>query len=106
MPMKSNRVNKFIESGKGKIRYDRKLKIHYLQLLVEPSGYRTQDITIGIDPGSSFDGFSVVSSDTHHINIELIQRAKKGKTSIKTLKKRQAETRRGRRSRLRRRSKG
>jgi hypothetical protein len=101
MPMKSNRVSKFVKLNRGRIRYDRKLKIHYLQLLVAPSGYRTQDITIGIDPGSSFDGFSVVSSDTHHINIELIQRAKKGKTSIKTLKKRQAEARRVRRSRLR-----
>lgn len=101
MPMKSNRVTKFVNEGKGRIRYDRKLKIHYLQLLVEPSNYRTQDITIGLDPGSSFDGVSVVSDDTHHINIELIQRAKKGKTSIKYLKQRQATNRRTRRSRLR-----
>ena len=101
MPMKSNRVYKFIQSGKGKIRYDRKLNIHYLQLLEAPSDYETQDITLGIDPGSSFDGLSIVSKDTHHINIELVQRAKKGKTAIKTLKQRQATTRRTRRSRLR-----
>ena len=101
MPMKSNRVSKFIQSGRGKIRYDRKLRIHYLQLLSTPSGFRTQGITIGIDPGSSFDGISVVSTDTHHINIELIQRAKKGKTSIKAMKTRQSENRRVRRSRLR-----
>ena len=101
MPMKSRRVTKFIKEHKARIRYDRKLKIHFLQLLQEPSGYETQEMTLGIDPGSSFDGFSIVSSDTHHENIELIQRAKKGKTSIKTLKKRQAETRRTRRSRLR-----
>lgn len=101
MPMKSNRVSKFIRLRRGKIRYDRKVKIHYLQLTTEPSGYRTQDITIGVDPGSSFDGFSVVSQDTHHVNIELIQRPKSGKASIKMLKKRQAEARRSRRSRLR-----
>lgn len=101
MPMKSRRVTKCIKEGKGKIRYDRKLKIHYLQLLVKPSGFKTQDITIGIDPGSSFDGFSIVSSDTHHNNIELIQRPKKGKTSIKALKIRQTSNRRVRRSRLR-----
>ena len=101
MPMKSNRVSKFVGLKKGKIRYDRKLKIHYLQLLETPSDFETQDITIGIDPGSSFDGFSVVSSDTHHVNIELIQRAKKGKTSIKSFKTRQAQNRGVRRSRLR-----
>ena len=101
MPMKSNRVSKFIEEGKGRIRYDRKLKIHYLQLIIEPSDEKTQEITIGIDPGSSFDGVSVVSDDTHHINIELIQRSKKGKASIKAFKMRQASNRRVRRSRLR-----
>ena len=101
MPMKSNRITKFITSGKGKIRYDRKLGLHYLQLLVEPSDYATQDITIGLDPGSSFDGFSVVSKDTHHVNIELVQRPKRGKNSIKSLKTRQRTNRRIRRSRLR-----
>lgn len=101
MPMKSRRVGKFIRLRKGRIRFDRKLRIHYLQLLQEPSGLRTQDITIGIDPGSSFDGFSVVSADTHHVNIELIQRAKKGKNAIKSFKERQASNRRVRRSRLR-----
>lgn len=99
--MKSNRAGKFIRTKRGRIRYDRKLSIHYLQLLNAPSGYETQDITIGIDPGSSFDGFSVVSSDTHHINIELIQRPKRGKTTIKSFKQRQATNRRTRRSRLR-----
>jgi hypothetical protein len=101
MPMKSTRVKKFIDSGKGRIRYDRKLRIHYLQLLVEPSSEETQDVTLGLDPGSTFDGISVVSSKCHHINIELIQRPKKGKNAIKTFKARQASTRRVRRSRLR-----
>ena len=101
MPMKASRVNKFIKEKKGKICYDRKLNIHYLKLLVLPSGFNLQDITIGIDPGSCFDGFSVVSDTTHHVNIELVQRAKKGKTAIKFFKERQAMNRRTRRNRLR-----
>ena len=104
MPMRSNRVSRYIHENKGRIRYDRKLNIHYLQLLVEPSGYNTQDITIGLDPGSTYDGFSVVSLDTHHVNIELIQRPKKGKkskNSVSTYKKRQSMNRRVRRGRLR-----
>lgn len=101
MPMKATRVKKFVDSGKGRIRYDRKLKIYYLQLLVNPSGEELQEITLGLDPGSTFDGISIVSSRYHHVNIELIQRPKKGKTSIKAFKTRQACNRRVRRSRLR-----
>jgi hypothetical protein len=101
MPMKASRVNRFVQEGKGKIRYDRKLNIHYLQLLITPSDTKTQKITMGIDPGSTFDGFSVVSSKSHQANIELIQRAKKGKTAIKTFKENQATNRRTRRGRLR-----
>ncbi len=101
MPMKSRRVSKFIKLKLGRIRYDTKLKLHYLQLLKQPNGLETQDITLGLDPGSSFDGISVVSSDTHHCNFELIQRPKKGKTAIKFFKTRQSTNRLVRRSRLR-----
>lgn len=101
MPMKASRVNRFVKEGKGKIRYDRKLNIHYLQLLVPPSDNQYQKITLGVDPGSTFDGFSVVSSQSHHVNIELIQRPKKGRNSIKAFKENQATNRRTRRGRLR-----
>ena len=101
MPKTSSRVSKFVAEGRGKIRYNRKLKLHYLQLLVEPSGEDTQDITLGIDPGSTFDGLSVVSSKCHHCNYELIQRPKVGKNSIKSFKKRQSVNRRHRRTKLR-----
>lgn len=100
MPMKSKRATRFLETKEAKLRYDSQLRIHYLQLQREPSGYAVQEIVIGIDPGSTFDGISVVSKDTHHHNFELIQRPKKGKNSIKSFKARQALNRRIRRSRL------
>lgn len=101
MPMSPRRVRKYIASGKARMCYNRKLRVHYLELLAAPSGFNTQCITIGLDPGSSFDGFSVVSSEVHHLNVELIQRPKKGKNSIRSFKARQASNRRVRRCRLR-----
>ena len=77
MPMKASRVRRFIKLGKGKLRYNRKLGLHYLQLLVEPSGEILSEVILGIDPGSQFDGFSIVSGNKHLGNWELIQRAKK-----------------------------
>ena len=100
MPMKIKRASRFIQNKEARIRYDCKIKLHYLELLREPSGYAVQEIIIGIDPGSCFDGISIVSKDTHHDNYELIQRPKKGKNSIKTFKDRQRTNRRLRRSRL------
>ena len=101
MPMLCSRAGKLIKQGRAKLKYFNKLKVHYIELLYEPSGDNTQIISVGIDPGSWFDGFSVVSRKCHHLNVELLQRPKRGKTAIKSLKKRQAMNRRVRRSRLR-----
>jgi|JI9StandDraft_2_1071091.scaffolds.fasta_scaffold01939_4 hypothetical protein len=101
MPMKQTKAYYLVKTGKAKFRYDRKLNLWYLKLLVEPNGFATQEVTLGVDPGSTFDGFSVVSKKYHHLNVELIQRPKKGKNSIKFFKERQAMNRRIRRSRLR-----
>jgi len=101
MPMKYSKAIRLIRESKAKMRYDRKINLIYLQLLFVPSGNNLQDIRLGLDPGSTFDGISVVSNTSHHCNYELIQRAKKGKTAIKSFKTRQAMNRRVRRSRLR-----
>lgn len=101
MPMTCARARILCKEGKAKIKFDRKLNLHYVQLLVEPSGYDTQEISLGIDPGSTFDGVTILSKKCHHLNVELIHRPKKGKNSIKSFKARQAMNRRVRRSRLR-----
>jgi len=83
MPMLWRRARMFIKAGKARKRYDRKTNITWLQLLVEPSDMETQAISLGIDPGSVFDGYSVVSKECHHHNHEHINREKNGKNSIK-----------------------
>ena len=101
MPMTEVRIKRFIAEGKGKMCFDRKLHIPYFKLFSKPCGKKTQAITLALDPGSVFDGISIVSKQCHHLNIELVQREKKGKTSISHFKKRQANTRQVRRSKLR-----
>jgi hypothetical protein len=101
MPMKQTKAFWLVKNHKAKFRFNRKLNLWYLKLLVSPSGYLTQEIVLGIDPGSTFDGYSLLSKLFHHLNIEYIQRPKKGKNSIKSFKQRQSMNRRVRRCRLR-----
>ena len=72
MPMRWGRAAKYVKLGKARFRLHRKLGIKYLELLEKPSGFDTQKIVLGFDPGSIYDGFSVVSDQCHHENIELI----------------------------------
>lgn len=101
MPMKASKARRLVKTGKARFRFDRKLNLWYLKLLFEPSGYATQEIVLGIDPGSTFDGYTLLSKVCHYLNVELVHRPKKGKNSIKSFKTRQASNRRVRRSRLR-----
>jgi len=60
MPTKASRARKWLEKGKAKVvRND--LKIFVIQLISEPSGYQTQEIACGLDPGSDFTGIAVQS---------------------------------------------
>lgn len=72
MPMRWGRAVKYVKLGKAKFRLHRKLGIKYLELLEKPCDMKTQTIVLGFDPGSVYDGFSVVSDQCHHENFELI----------------------------------
>lgn len=68
MPMRWGRVRKYLKLGKGVLKYG-KLGILYFKLLFKPSDLKTQEMVLGLDPGASYDGFSVVSKTQHHENI-------------------------------------
>jgi hypothetical protein len=94
MPMRYGRARKYVNLGKAKFKYD-KLGILYLKLLEMPSSFNTQEIVLGIDPGASYDGFSVVSKTHHHENINT-----EHTRNIKKRMKKRALFRRIRRTRL------
>lgn len=91
MPMRWGRANEKVKLGKARFRLHRKLGIKYLELLEMPSGFDVQKIVLGIDPGSHFDGFSIVSEQQHHENFELIHN--------KNIKKRMDKRRKFRKTR-------
>ncbi len=71
MPTKPSRVRVWLKEGKAKI-YPNDLNVFAIQLIGEPSGYKTQDVVIGIDPGKLFSGIGIQSSKATLLKLHLI----------------------------------
>jgi hypothetical protein len=68
MPCNPAKARKLLESGKAVKKWS-KLGIFYIQLKFNPSKPSYQPLAIGVDPGSKFEGFSVVGTEDTVLNI-------------------------------------
>ena len=59
MPTKASRARRWMAQGKAVAKWS-KLGLFYIQLTVD-AGCHTQDIGLGLDPGSKYDGIAIVS---------------------------------------------
>lgn len=92
MPCSEKRARKLLEKGEAKPYWSRGVFCIILQK--EPSSRNYQDIAIGIDPGSKFEGFSVKSESHTLLNIQT-----EAKTDVKDKVEARRNLRRNRRDR-------
>ena len=92
MPCSEKRARKLLEKGEAKPYWSRGVFCIILQK--EPSSRNYQDIAIGIDPGSKFEGFSVKSESHTLLNIQT-----EAKTDVKDKVETRGNLRRSRRNR-------
>lgn len=95
MPMKWSKAHRLIKEDKATL-VETKLGIAYLKLKYEPSGYKTQEVILGIDPGSVFDAYSVV---TKNFNIHYQTSFQTNRSEVNKIKNRSAKRRANRRIR-------
>ena len=91
MPTKASRARRLVRDGKA-IGKSSKLGIYYIQLVGEPSGRETQDISAGVDPGKYYSGIGLQSSKFTLFTAHLF-------LPFETVKKRMEQRRMMRRSR-------
>jgi uncharacterized protein (UPF0335 family) len=68
MPTTPSRAARWIKSGKATPFWKR--GVFCVRLNVEPSDRKTQDVVVGVDPGSKMEGFTVKSSVHTYLNLQ------------------------------------
>ena len=92
MPMHASRARKLVKRKEATPYFDN--GIYCIRLNKEPSQRQTQEIAVGVDPGSKKEGFTVKSESHTYLNVQADAHNKVGKKVEKC-----RELRRGRRSR-------
>ena len=92
MPLHAARARKLIKRGEATPYWNN--GIYCIRLNKEPSDRNTQEIAVGVDPGSKKEGFTVKSEAHTYLNVQADAHSKVGQKV-----QRRRELRRGRRSR-------
>ena len=92
MPMHTARARKLVKRGEATPYFNN--GIYCIRLNKEPSDQKTQEIVVGVDPGSKKEGFTVKSESHTYLNVQADAHNKVGKKIEK-----RRELRRARRSR-------
>ncbi|NJO93784.1 MAG: hypothetical protein HC820_04435 [Hydrococcus sp. RM1_1_31] len=95
MPTKPSRARRWLREGKAVIAHN-DLNVFCIQLVAEPSGRKTQDVIVGVDPGKLFTGIGVQTSKATLFTAHLILPFK-SVTKKMTSRRQLRRTRRGRR---------
>jgi len=77
MPMHASRARKLVKRGEATPYWDN--GIYCIRLNKEPSDRKTQDIAVGVDPGSKKEGFTVKSETHTYLNVQADAHSKVGK---------------------------
>ncbi len=76
MPMHAARARKLVERGEATPYFNN--GIFCIRLNKEPSDRETQDIAVGVDPGSKKEGFTVKSEKHTYLNVQADAHDKEG----------------------------
>jgi hypothetical protein len=95
MPTKPSRARRWLRDGKAIIVHN-DLNVFCIQLVAEPSGRKTQDVVVGVDPGKLFTGVGVQTSKATLFTAHLVLPFK-SITKKMTSRRQLRRTRRGRR---------
>jgi hypothetical protein len=68
MPTTPSRARRWVKDGKATFFW--KKGIYCVRLNVDPSDHKTQEIAVGIDPGSKREGFTIKSESHTYLNIQ------------------------------------
>jgi hypothetical protein len=71
MPTTASRARRWVRDGKAVGRWS-DIGVYYVQLCTTPSGYETQEISIGLDPGKRYSGLAAQSHTATLVMLHLV----------------------------------